>query len=50
MISKPIERTPSAYGQPLLIGGLLKSGVTRAPEQEIAYADKGRMTYRELGD
>jgi hypothetical protein len=50
MIGKPIERTRSAYGHPLLIGGLLKSGVTRAPEQQIAYADKRRMTYRELGE
>src|SRR5271165_2096038 len=50
MIGQPIERTPSAHGYPLLIGGLLKSGVTRAPEQEIVYADKRRMAYRELGE
>ena len=39
MIGKPIERTPSAHGYPLLIEGLLKSGATRAPEQEIVSAD-----------
>src|SRR6516225_1729912 len=50
MIGKPIERTPSAHGYPLLIEGLLKSGATRAPEQEIVSADKRRMTYRELGE
>ena len=50
MIGKLIELTPSAYDHPLLIGGLLKSGVTRAPEQEIVYADRRRMTYRELGE
>jgi hypothetical protein len=36
-------------GSPLLIEALLKSGVSRAPEQEIVYADKRRMTYREFG-
>jgi acyl-CoA synthetase (AMP-forming)/AMP-acid ligase II len=49
MIGKPIELTPSAYDHPLLIGGLLKSGVIRAPEEEIVYADRRRITYRELG-
>jgi len=50
MIGKPIGRTASAYGYPLLIKELLKSGVTRAPEQEIVYADNRRMAYREFGE
>jgi fatty-acyl-CoA synthase len=50
MAGKPIKQTQSAYEYPLLIKGLLTSGVTRAPEQEIAYAGTRRMTYRELGD
>ena len=49
MTGRPIERTPSAYGHPLLIRSLLRSGVTRAPEQEIVYADKKRTSYREFG-
>lgn len=50
MTGAPIERTKSAYGYPLLIGALLRSGVTRAPEQEIVYADQRRMSYREFGE
>jgi hypothetical protein len=34
MAGKPIKQTQSAYEYPLLIKGLLTSGVTRAPEQE----------------
>ena len=48
MTSNLIQQTPSAYGYPLLIGSLLESGVTRAPEQAIVYADKKRLSYREL--
>ena len=33
---------------PLLIKHLLASGVRRSPEQEIVYADRLRMTYREF--
>jgi fatty-acyl-CoA synthase len=44
------ERTPSAFGSPLLIGGLLRSGVSRAPQQEIVYADLRRMTYGDLAE
>lgn len=43
-----IERSPSAYGYPLLIKTLLDTGVTLASDQEIVYADKKRMTYRDL--
>ena len=50
MIGTLIERTPSAFGSPLLIGGLLRSGVSRAPQQEIVYADLRRMTYRDLAE
>jgi fatty-acyl-CoA synthase len=38
----------SAYGFPLLIKGLLESGVTRAPYQEIVSASQNRLTYREF--
>jgi fatty-acyl-CoA synthase len=44
-----IER-PSAYGFPLLIKGLLESGVTRAPEQEIVSANQNRFTYWEFAE
>ena len=46
MASQYIAQTPAAYGFPLLIKGLLESGVTRAPEQEIVSANQGRLTYR----
>ena len=44
-----IERAPAAYNHPLLIKTLLESGITSAPDQTIAYADKKRFSYRELG-
>ena len=50
MASQYIPQTPSAYGFPLLIKGLLESGVTRAPEQEIVSANQNRFTYREFAD
>ena len=40
----------SAYCFPLLIKGLLESGVTRAPEQEIVSANRVRLTYREFAE
>jgi len=49
MRAELIEETASAYRYPLLIRELLRSGVTRAPAQEIVYGERGRMTYRELG-
>ena len=50
MTAKLIERTPSADARPLLIGTILESGVNNAPEQEIVYADKRRMNYREFNE
>ncbi|MDX6459024.1 MAG: hypothetical protein QOE55_2721, partial [Acidobacteriaceae bacterium] len=43
------QRT-AAYGFPLLIKGLLESGVKRAPEQEIVSANQHRLTYREFAE
>lgn len=48
MTASLIQHTPSAYRCPLLLGRLLRSGVERAPQQEIVYADRRRLTYREL--
>ncbi|MCK5875112.1 MAG: fatty acid--CoA ligase [Alcanivoracaceae bacterium] len=45
-----ITRTPSAYSSPLLINSILEAGVRSAPDQEIVYAGKLRMTYRDLGE
>ncbi len=43
-----IERTESAVDTALTIGDILDAGVRTAPDQEIVYADKRRMTYRDL--
>lgn len=43
-----IERSQSAYNYPLLISKLFDIGLNIAPDQEIVYADKTRMTYRDL--
>lgn len=48
MAANAIVRSPSAHGYPLLIKSLLDSGVALWPDQEIVYADKQRMTYRDL--
>jgi fatty-acyl-CoA synthase len=45
-----LTRTASAYGYPLLIKRLLEAGLRRAPRQEIVYADKRRLTYREFAE
>jgi len=45
-----ITRTPSAYSSPLLINSILEAGVRSAPDQEIVYAGKLRMSYRDLGE
>jgi fatty-acyl-CoA synthase len=50
MAERLIDRAASAYAYPLLIRGLFRSGITRAPEQEIVYADHRRLTYREFGE
>jgi hypothetical protein len=45
MAYQRFAQTPSAFGFPLLIKGLLESGVTRDPQQEIVSADCTRLTY-----
>jgi fatty-acyl-CoA synthase len=50
MTGKPIVHTPSAYGYPLLIRNLFRTGLSQAPEQEIVYGDHKRLTYREFGE
>ncbi len=50
MDKKPrlVQRTPSAYAYPLLIKNILITPILYAPDQEIVYRDKLRMTYRDL--
>lgn len=48
MVTESIERSQIAYNYPLLISKLLEIGLNIAPDQEIVYADKTRMTYRDL--
>ena len=48
MTAKPIERTPSAYGYPMLVKHLLYSAVGLYPEQQVVYGEL-RQSYRELG-
>jgi fatty-acyl-CoA synthase len=43
-----IERTPSAYGYPLLVKHLLHTALATAPDQEIVYRDVKRYDYRTL--
>ncbi|MGB5062558.1 MAG: fatty acid--CoA ligase [Candidatus Competibacter sp.] len=50
MSEKLIERTPSAYYNPLLIKSLLGNPIRQFPEQEIVYGDFKRQTYRDLGE
>ncbi len=50
MAVKLIERSQSTHNYPLLISKLLDIGLNTAPDQEIIYADKTRMTYRDLRD
>ena len=50
MTSQCIAQTPSAFGSPLLIKGLLESGATRDPDQEIVSADSTRLTYRKFAE
>ncbi len=49
MSEQLIERTPSAYYNPLLIKSLLDNPIRQLPEQEIVYGDFKRQTYRDLG-
>jgi len=43
-----IEKTPSAYGYPLLVKHLLHTPLAHAPGQEIVYRDLKRYDYRTL--
>jgi len=43
-----IERTPSAYGYPLLVKHLLHTALATTPTQEIVYRDLKRYDYRTL--
>ncbi|MCQ8279223.1 long-chain-fatty-acid--CoA ligase [Acetobacteraceae bacterium KSS8] len=44
------ERAPDAHGHQLLIGRLLDSVLQTAPDQEIVYRDRVRLTYRSFHD
>lgn len=44
-----ISHSASAYAYPLLIKSLLNTPVLYAPDQEIVYRDRVRLTYREFG-
>src|SRR5262245_2474659 len=48
MATDLIERTPSAYGYPLLVKHLLHTALATAPDQEIVYRDVKRYDYRTL--
>ena len=50
MAGKPIELTPSAYGNPLLIRSLFRTAMDLASDQEIVHAGRERYTYREFGE
>ena len=45
-----IDRTPSAYGYPLLIKQLLKTPLVHAPKQEIVYRELKRFNYTTLAE
>lgn len=48
MAGKPMPVTKSAYQYPLLIKQLWHTPHQQAPDQEIVYRDKRRLTYRQL--
>jgi len=50
MAYQRFAQTPSAFGFPLLIKGLLESGVARDPQQEIVSGDCTRLTYRQFAE
>jgi fatty-acyl-CoA synthase len=50
MADQRFAQTPSASGFPLLIKGLLESGVTRDPQQEIVSAECTRFTYWQFAE
>ena len=43
-----ISQSASAYGYPLLVKSLLHTPTLYAPDQEIVYRDRVRLTYREF--
>lgn len=45
---RKISSAPSAYSYPLLIKQLLLTPILYAPDQEIVYQDRVRLTYREF--
>lgn len=47
---RSVDTTPSAYSYPLILKQLLHTPIRYAPDQEIVYQDKVRMTYREFVD
>lgn len=49
MTDNGIVHTPSAYGYPMLIRRILETGLRRAPDQVIRYADR-QLSYRDLGE
>src|ERR1700750_2665796 len=50
MADQRFAQTPPAVGFPLLVKGLLESGVTRDPEQEIVSVGSTRLTYRQFAE
>lgn len=50
MPPRPIARTPSAYGYPLLLKHLLHAPLAHSPDQEIVYRDLVRLSYRDFAD
>jgi len=46
--TRQIEKSPNAYGYPLLLKNILRTPLIYSPDQEIVYRDKKRMTYRDL--
>ena len=48
MSARRIRKAGSAYGYPLLIKHLLHTPLAHAPDQEIVYRDRVRLTYREF--
>ncbi|MFP3682136.1 fatty acid--CoA ligase, partial [Pseudomonas sp. SIMBA_041] len=47
-MSNIYHSAPSAYDYPLLVKQLLSRAKTVSQDQEIVYADKKRLTYKEL--
>ena len=50
MTGTPIDHTPSAYANPLLIKHIFRSAIILVSDQEIVHAAHRRFTYREFGE